>query len=194
MRTVLKNNIIRLATDDGIELGASQALIEGNLIERTASADFEEAGLDLSGNDNQILYNLIRFSSRSAITINGFFDAEDEFVPGTGNLIQGNLLTRNHTSGIHLPAGVDEVVRADQTTIDDNIISINDGEGVAIPEGLEDPSSEPAASNTTITNNTFRSNRTDICDESDSTDIGAGNGSPTVSAECVVEPGVFLDF
>ena len=62
--------------------------------------------------------------------------------------------------------------------------------------GLDfDPPSQPAATNTTLTNNTFRSNRTDICDESASTGIGAGNvcahgGS---AHECTVEPGLVLE-
>jgi hypothetical protein len=85
---------------------------------------------------------------------------------------------------------------AADTTIDANIITLNDGEGVSIPESDFDPASEPAAANTTLTDNIFDGNRTDICNESDSTtigagNVGAGNGAPTISDDCMVEPGGF---
>ncbi len=191
LRAAVKHNIVRLTSGDGIGLLTNDGVIEGNLIERTGTDEVAAGGLRVFGSDNQILHNLIRFSSRSAITVGGFFGG-DGFVPASGNLIQGNLLTRNHTSGVHLQAG-SEFIGGPQvldTTIDGNIITLNDGEGVAIPQGFEDPPNEPAASGTVITNNTFRNNQIDICDESDSTTIGGGNGSPTVAAECVVEAGV----
>ena len=103
-RTIIKNNIVRLISDHGVEFGASDGLFEGNLVEH-AGNDSSEAGLQLRGNNNQVLYNLIRFSSQRGILIESFGDATLGEVPSTGNLIRGNLLTRNHTSGIHLPSG-----------------------------------------------------------------------------------------
>jgi hypothetical protein len=198
LRTVIKHNIVRLISADGIALGATQALVEGNVVERVGS-DRNEVGVHVTGLDNQVLYNLIRSSGYAAILVEGpiFVQATAEDVPSSGNEIRGNLLTRNHTSGIvfgtgffdsDLGAGVPAV---DDTTIDDNLITFNDGEGVAIPADPNIPAEDPAASNTTITNNTFEGNRTDICDESTSTTIGAGNGTPTVSDDCIVEPGFF---
>ena len=62
---------------------------------------------------------------------------------------------------------------------------------MAIPQALDGPPDlATAASGTVITDNIFRNNQTDICDESDSTTIGDSNGAPTVSGECVVEPGI----
>jgi len=192
LETIIKNNIVRLISDNGVEFGASDGLFEGNLIEY-AGNDSSEAGLQLRGNNNEVLYNLIRFSSQRGILIESFFDATlEQELPSSGNLIQGNLLTRNHTSGIHFPPGFDfgggPVLQADDTTIEGNLITLNEGEGVSIPEG-SDPPNEPAATNTTLTDNTFDGNRTDICNEAASTVDGGGNVFTTggFDTDCVVE-------
>ena len=80
-------------------------------------------------------------------------------------------------------------MQADDTTIDANIITLSDGEGVSIPEGF-DPVDAPAATDTTLTNNLFEDNRTDICNESATTVDGGGNVFTTggFDTDCVVEP------
>ena len=174
------NNIVRLTGDDGVEMEVRDGRFVGNLVERIGH-DPSEAGLKLRGSNNDVLHNLIRFSSRPRSR------SSSSKAASSGNLIQGNLLTRNHTSGVHLPPGDDfgsgPLPQADATTIETNIIMLNDGEGVSIPAGPDGP----AASSTTLIDNTFRTNRTDICDESDSTDIDASNNPFTLSPECVVE-------
>ncbi len=177
----VENNIVRLTGDDGVQMNVNDGRFVGNLVERIGH-DGSESGLKLAGSDNDVLHNLIRFSSQRAITIQNFDDTSS-----SGNLIQGNLLTRNHSSGVHLPPGFDfgggPFPQADATTIETNIIMLHDGEGVSIPAGPDGPT----ASNTTLIDNTFRTNRTDICDESDSTDIDPSNSPFTLSPECVVE-------
>jgi hypothetical protein len=136
LRTVIKHNFVRLTSGDGILLGADEALVEGNVVDRTGN-DPGEAGLRIRGLDNQALYNLIRSSAYAAIHLEGpvFVEATDEEVPSSGSVIRGNLLTRNHTSGILLDTGFFDfdlgvgVPAVADTTIDANRITFNDGEG-----------------------------------------------------------------
>ena len=190
--TIIKNNIVRLITDHGRGVRRQRGGVRGQPRRARRRATLTRPASCFRGNDNQVLYNLIRFSSQRGIVLERYFDATlDQDVPSSGNLIQGNLLTRNHTSGIHLAAGHRRVPQADDTTIDANIITLNDGEGVSIPEGDFDPPNQPAATDTTLTNNIFRDNRTDICNESDSTVIDASNDFTTggLDTDCIVESG-----
>ena len=171
--TIVKNNIIRLVKATGVAFGASDGVFEGNLIEHAGQVGSDES-LVIEGDDNQVLHNLIRFGAQSGIRIDS----------SSGTLVQGNLLTRNHTSGIHLVPGA-----AADATLDANLITLHDGEGVSIPAGF-DPMFDPAATNTTLTDNVFADNRTDICNESDSTMIDASNDftSGGFDTDCIVEP------
>jgi hypothetical protein len=144
-----------------------------------------------------VLYNLIRFSSQRGIVIERYFDATlDQDAPSSGNQVRGNLLTRNHTSGIHLPEGGIGAPQCRRHHDRRQHHHPQRRRSVSIPESDFDPASEPAAANTTLTDNIFDGNRTDICNESDSTtigagNVGAGNGAPTISDDCMVEPGGF---
>jgi hypothetical protein len=142
-------------------------------------------------------HNLIRSSGFAGIKLNGPIDTSGGLIPSSGNVIEANLLTRNHTAGILLDEGFfDEdgsgealPVVAD-TAIDANRITFNDGEGVAIPTD-PDETENVAATGTTLTDNFFESNRTDLCNESPTTVDGGGNVFETgdFDADCVVEPG-----
>ncbi len=191
LRTVVRHNIIRLTSGSGMDIGASQALIEGNLVDR-AGNDPGEAGIVIEGNGNQVLHNLVRNSGFSAIHVHGpFFDvSQDEDVPSSGNLIQGNVLTRNHTAGVLFEPGEGGVASSDDTTVDGNLITLSDGEGVALPVGDDGLPDEPAATDVTLSGNTFEDNRTDVCDESAAVVDGGGNvfGGTGIVEVCIVEP------
>ena len=55
------------------------------------------------------------------------------------------------------------------------MITLSDGEGVAIPVGDDGLPDEPAATDVTLSDNTFEDNRTDVCDESGAVVDGGGN-------------------
>ncbi len=199
LRTIIKHNFVRLTLLHGIALGASQAQAEGNVVDRTGNEidNNVNAGLFLVGIGNQVHHNLIRSSGFAGIKLNGPIDTSGGLIPSSGNVIEANLLTRNHTAGILLDEGFfdedgsgEAVPVVADTTIDANRITFNDGEGVAIPTD-PDETENVAATGTTLTDNFFESNRTDLCNESPTTVDGGGNVFETgdFDADCVVEPG-----
>ena len=199
LRTIIKHNFVRLALLHGIALGASQAQAEGNVVDRTGNdiSNTVSAGLYVIGIGNQVHHNLIRSSGFAGIKLNGPIDTSGGLIPSSGNVIEANLLTRNHTAGILLEEGFVDEDQGDEavsvvadTTIDANRITFNDGEGVAIPTD-PDKTENVAATDTTLTGNLFEGNRTDICNESPTTVDGGGNVFTTggFAADCVVEPG-----
>ncbi len=178
-------NIIALTSDDGIAGSMSSGTIKGNFVER-AGNDSSEPGLKVNGDDNTIVANFMRKNSWYGMDVDG-----------DGNDVYCNVLDGNHRAGIVLRHGYSSSADTTNTTIDRNLILNTDGEGVAIPgcyiwdadteSNTCDPTENPAATNTTLTDNTFEDNRTDICNESDTTTDGGGNtySSGGFSTDCV---------
>jgi hypothetical protein len=189
----IKYNILSDISDDGIDFYGANSTIEGNLIQQTSN-DSSEAGIRVRGSNNIVENNLVRNNSNSGIRIEANDSDDGDVFVTDGNLIKGNHIYNNHSAGILIDNidinnnGSDEDVLTN-TTIDENIIMYNDGEGIAISRGAPENNDNIAASNTLLINNTVKDNRTDICNESDTTVIALTNQFSTggINTDCVVE-------
>ena len=198
----LQYNIMALTGAEGIELNASDATIKGNFLDQTgARSGVNQPGLEIDGSDNTVVANFVRKSPHYGIRISTHWDDVTESdVTADGNNLYCNVIDRSGRGGIVLPADIKNygIPDASNTTIDRNLILNTDGEGVAIPEcyvydadtdsNTCDLTLSPGATNTTLTDNTFENNRTDICNNSATTTDGGGNtySSGGFSTDCVV--------
>jgi len=189
-------NIVAMASDDGVSVHSSNSTVKGNFVERTGN-DSSEAGVRLMGNNNEVVANFIRKSSWFGIRVESHYDNTGA-AASDGNNLYCNVIDDAVRGGITLVVDTADPGPTSNTTIDRNLILNSQGEGVAIPECYEydadtdsntcDLAAYPGATNTTVTDNTFENNRTDICNNSATTTDGGGNtySSGGFNTGCVV--------
>ncbi|MEM9300573.1 MAG: right-handed parallel beta-helix repeat-containing protein [Pseudomonadota bacterium] len=181
-QVTIRNNEIIAAGRSGIELRASNSIVEGNSIERSGTPRVGgndelpselarlHAGIWIRGSDNTIENNVVTLAGTAGIK-NG-----DGVTPSDRNVFQGNRVSFSAMNGLLIYAG-------DAITVSNNELIDNDGEGLATND---------RAGAITVEGNLLQGNRLDLCNcgaELTLTSNSFDSGGPT--ADCIVarEPG-----
>ncbi|MEO5679447.1 MAG: right-handed parallel beta-helix repeat-containing protein [Acidimicrobiales bacterium] len=137
--TISNNNVIHNGPFDGIGLfgPSSGNLLEGNVVSGNDVSFTADDGIRIEGPGAQ--NNTVRGNNVSASTLDGIAVFSDQ---GTGNLNTGNVIEQNTVTangfgllGARPGEGIRTFLRANQTIIQDNVVTDNAGSGILIGSG-----------------------------------------------------------